>query len=466
MFKITKSSIDLPFHQFEYSQKLYKSEILQHENDLKEYEEIYQHLIDNCNNSNLRPNLELYQQQPYINFNIRLKLIEFLLKMSIRLKILPFVFFRAVKIFDRYCSKRIILLDQSQLIITTCLWIASKIQGGNNHFINLNNIDKMSDIKTINDLGYGSGGKFLGPTERFRLPKLHELVKLCGNKCKYDNSMFKQMELHILTTLNWNFNDASIDDFIMKSQDFNINNNNNEFFKIKEYLSYVSLYSNELIDVNIIDLSKVIVDLINETFNLNENHYYYQTLNGPLNNDEDFFIEGETNLPGYKFDLNTYKFIKKNLIKAILKSSDFLLQLFNSRGPQFLYNQMLMNYNDQFNQLSQSSNSVQNSPSQGNDSFRKDFISSQPPSIPVPYPPSTPTDESYIYKPIPILSHSLIKKFDIKINTNHQHNNSTLSINSSQSINTSNTSIFDLDSRKFGVYTPVSDEDSPIYHFK
>lgn len=308
-------------HQFEYPSHLYKSELIQHNKSLDEYElEIYETFVESLELN--KPNIELYKQQPYLTFSIRLKLIDFLLKMSIRLKILPFVFFKAVKIFDRYCSKRIVLLDQSQLIITTCLWIASKLQGGNNHFINLNNLDKLNSIKTINDLGYGSGGKFKGPTERFRLPKLHELVKLCGAKCKYDQGMFKQMELHVLSTLDWNFNDPSIEEFITYSHEFNVIKDN-EFFKIKEFLSYISLYSYELIDINLIELSKVLVDLINETLNLTNQDYFYQR----INYNKEITIE-----------MSKYNFIKKNLIKSILNCSDFMLKLFNSKGPQqFFY---------------------------------------------------------------------------------------------------------------------------------
>lgn len=307
----------LNFHQYEYPRQLYSSELLHHEKALEEYElDVYESFVQSLRLC--KPNLDLYKQQPYLTFSIRLKLIDFLLKMSIRLKILPFVFFRAVKIFDRYCSKRIVLLDQSQLIITTCLWIAAKLQGGNNHFVNLNNLDKLNSIKTINDLGYGSGGKYKGPTERFRLPKLHELVKLCGAKCKYDQGMFKQIELHVLATLDWNFNAPSIEEFIISSQEFDILNDN-EIFKIKEFLSYIALYSNELIDVSVIELGQVIMDLVNESLNLKPGDPYFQRINYP---------------EGIDIEASHYNFIKKNLIKSIFNSSEFILKLFNTKGPQ------------------------------------------------------------------------------------------------------------------------------------
>ena len=327
------------FVQEKYPKELYQSEIRVHNQSLAEYDlDIYDIMVDLIESS--KPNLSLYKQQPYLTFTIRLKLIDFLLKMSIRLKILPFVFFKAVKIFDRYCSKRIVLLDQSQLIITTCLWIASKIIGGNNHFVNMNNLEKIgfNNFRTISDLGYGSGGKFIGPTERFRLPKLHELVKLCGAKCKYDQGMFKQMEVHVLNTLEWSLNDPSIEEFIIDSHEFNVldddefDDDHIEFFKIKEYLSYVALYSHELIDINIIELGQVIMDIINEVFQLQPTDRNYQTI---LNCDSAHPI---------RFDIARYKHIKKALIKSIFNSSDFMLKVFNSRGPQYLYSQINLQY--------------------------------------------------------------------------------------------------------------------------
>lgn len=343
------------FLQFEYPPQLYRSEIERHSVNVNEYhQEIVATMLHSIKNN--RPNLELYQQQPYLTFAIRGKLIDFLLKMSIRLKILPFVFFRAVKIFDRYCSKRVVLLDQSQLIITTCLWIALKVQGGNNHFVNLSNVGKLSDVKTITDLGYGSGGRLLGPTERFRLPKLHELVKLCGAKCKYDQGMFKQMEIHVLSTLEWSLNDPSIEEFLTNSSEFNItplledSTIAREIFKTKEYLSYVALYCNELIDVDVIELSEAICSITNEALNIRKNDCYYQKVNFVPSNDSDdeFFYESTTTTtttPSNSRHLSM-RVIKQHLISSVKNSSDFILKLFESAGPQQVYNSVMFNNNN------------------------------------------------------------------------------------------------------------------------
>lgn len=311
-----QNSGDRRFVQRDYPSPLYKSELEQHEQVVDEYrEEIFESLLE-TSKSNI-PNAEAFVQQPYMTPAIRAKLLDFLIKMSFRLKALPFVFYKAVKLFDRYCCKRAVILDQTQLIISTCLWIAAKFRGGNNHFVNLGKMDALESVKTINDIGYGTGGKFKGPTERYRMPKLHEFVRLCGSKCNYTPHQFKQMELHILSTLDWSFNDPSIDDFIVSSREYNVLKPN-ELFHIKRFVAYCSLYSTELMDANIVDVSTVVMDLINEMLNLNETGYYHDRLHR-------------------SFNRNTYKRIKKNLIKAVLNASDSIFDMFNTRGPERLH---------------------------------------------------------------------------------------------------------------------------------
>ena len=330
------------FEQELYSSHLYASELSMHEQVVSEYDmDVYEAMIEQMEQN--KPNVNLYKQQPYLTPVVRVKLVEFLLKMSVRLKILPFVFYKAVRLFDRYCCKRIVLLDQSQLIITTCLWIASKVNGGNNHFVNMNNLNKCVDgFRVIGDLGYGSGGKYIGPTERFRLPKLHELVKLCGAKCKYDMGMFKQMELHILSTLDWNLCDPLIEEFIIKSNEFSTfqapgSNDGQistaELFKVKEYLSYISLYSFDLVDTSLLEVGQVISDLINDVFQIDFNSNEYQIVQVPST------LSSRLSYPLSRIDIemSQYKIIKKSLIKAILNTSEYMLNLFNTSGPRYLY---------------------------------------------------------------------------------------------------------------------------------
>lgn len=313
----------LNLKQQEYPAPLYESENLQHDYAIREYaDELYDSLTRLSETR--RPRMELYEQQPALTNDIRIKLINFAVRMSVRLKLLPFVLYRAIKIFDRYCCERVVALDLAQLLVSTCLWISSKIQGGNNHYVNLDNIEQVPSFRTITDLGYGAGGRFNGPTERFRPPKLHELVRLCGSRCNYSKSQFKQMELHILTTLNWELAEPSIEECIITSADFNVANKG-EIFSIKTFLSYMSLFSYELVPVNIFDMGQVTLDLINEVLGLDETDHYFQRLNP---------IFGRHRRA---MDLHYYAYIKEHLLYAVLTHSQNVIKILNLRGAHRLY---------------------------------------------------------------------------------------------------------------------------------
>lgn len=111
------------------------------------------------------------------------------------------VFFHSVRLYDRYCSKRIVLRDQAKLVVATCLWLAAKTWGGCNHI--------------INNVVIPTGGRFYGPNPRARIPRLSELVHYCGDGQVFDESMFLQMERHILDTLNWNIYEPMINDYVL-----------------------------------------------------------------------------------------------------------------------------------------------------------------------------------------------------------------------------------------------------------
>lgn len=324
-------------NQYKYPYQLYKTEVRTHDTCIHEYAPEILEALTSALEAAL-PNIKLYNNQPYISPMVRMKLVDFLLKMSVRLKILPFVFYAAVRIFDRYCLKRIVLLDQAQLIITTCLWIAAKLNGGNNHFANLATDRKNNDIHSILDLGYGGGARFKGPTERYRLPKLNELVKLCGSRCNYDADMFRQMEMHILSALEWKLTDPSIDDFLVYSHEYKITEDDpleaklGEFFKMKEFIAYASCYSYELVGYTPLEVAKVVVDLINSTFSLRESDFRFQTLNQSILMDEAVV------------DYKNYSQIHNHLVLAIVRAPTYLLQLFHTRGPQLLHSLLAANY--------------------------------------------------------------------------------------------------------------------------
>lgn len=104
--------------------------------------------------------------QPEIEWRMRPYLIDFLTRSHLSLRLNQETLFLAINIVDRYSSQRIVFMRHYQLLGATALWIASKYQ------------DKKS-----------------------RVPTLEELQVLCSGA--YDSTMFTQMELHILNTLEW-----------------------------------------------------------------------------------------------------------------------------------------------------------------------------------------------------------------------------------------------------------------------
>lgn len=326
---------DVLIRQHEYPRALSNQETKAHDIAMEEYaDELYQVMMASLEET--RPNLDLYRSQPYITPAIRLKLIDFALKLLVRLKILPFVFSQGVKIFDRYCLSRIVVLAHAQLAVTTCLWIAAKTAGGNNHFANLECPD-VESIKTISDLSHGSGARYLGPTERFRHPRLNELVKLCGSKCNYDDAMFIQMELHILNALDWNFASPCISDYIIASRELRVvregldmDNGSVEMFRIKRFVTYASCYLFELVKYDTLQIATVLLDLINDTLQLQPRDTLYQRLR----------IRSSNGI----IDYTTYYHIRRHLESAIINASPYLLTMFDTRGPQLVHSILNSNH--------------------------------------------------------------------------------------------------------------------------
>lgn len=115
--------------------------------------------------------------QPEIEWEMRPYLLDFLTRSHLSLRLNHETLFLAINIIDRYSSQRIVFVRHYQLLGSTALWIASKYQ----------------DKKT-------------------RVPTLEELKILCSNA--YDSTMFTQMELHILNTLEWSIGHPTVDLFV------------------------------------------------------------------------------------------------------------------------------------------------------------------------------------------------------------------------------------------------------------
>ena len=196
-----KTGLIVTAKQTYYPIELSNAELLTHYETIQEYhEEISQNVL--VQSSKTKPDIKLIDQQPEMNpHQTREAIVTFLYKLSVMTRVSNGIFFHAVRFYDRYCSKRVVLKDQAKLVVGTCLWLAAKTWGGCNHI--------------INNVSIPTGGRFYGPNPRARIPRLSELVHYCGGSDLFDESMFIQMERHILDTLNWDVYEPMINDYIL-----------------------------------------------------------------------------------------------------------------------------------------------------------------------------------------------------------------------------------------------------------
>lgn len=113
--------------------------------------------------------------QPEIQWFMRPFLLDFLVELHTSFKLQPQTLFLCLNIIDRYCLKRIVFKRHYQLVGCTALWIAGKYE------------DK-----------------------KLRVPTLKDLTLMC--RSAYDEEMFIQMEMHILSTLDWNLVHPNLED--------------------------------------------------------------------------------------------------------------------------------------------------------------------------------------------------------------------------------------------------------------
>lgn len=196
-----KTGLIVTAKQTYYPIELSNAELLTHYETIQEYhEEISQNML--VQSSKTKPDIKLIDQQPEMNpHQTREAIVTFLYQLSVMTRVSNGIFFHAVRFYDRYCSKRVVLKDQAKLVVGTCLWLAAKTWGGCNHI--------------INNVSIPTGGRFYGPNPRARIPRLSELVHYCGGSDLFDESMFIQMERHILDTLNWDVYEPMINDYIL-----------------------------------------------------------------------------------------------------------------------------------------------------------------------------------------------------------------------------------------------------------
>ncbi|KAI0464065.1 hypothetical protein LJB42_001666 [Komagataella kurtzmanii] len=221
----------------QYPNSLVFKEVTTHRDVVGEYvKELSMSSFEDANM--FKPDINLISQQPQLTLDLRSPLLDFLFKVFIKTRICSHLFYRSVRLLDRYCSKRIVLVDQAQLVASTCLWIVAKVDGGCSHCLSSSSCP--------------IGGRFEGPTKRARIPRLTELCQLCGPSCNYDEGMFIQMERHILDTLSWSVTEPGIDEWIM---DVDSSQNMANFLpldkeaaiSLKEFMINCTLYNPELI---------------------------------------------------------------------------------------------------------------------------------------------------------------------------------------------------------------------------
>lgn len=137
----------------------YRSDIIQHMAVMEEH---------------TRCDPEMIAMQPELQWHMRPYLLDFLVESHMGLQLSTETLFLAVNIADRYSSKRVVFKRHYQLVGCTALWIASKY----------------SDKKN-------------------KVPTLEELKMICCQA--YEAHMFTQMELHILSTLEWSVGHPTVD---------------------------------------------------------------------------------------------------------------------------------------------------------------------------------------------------------------------------------------------------------------
>lgn len=204
---------------------LSNQELLTHFQTIQDY---YEEISDNIYNKNCKnqPDINLILQQPELQpINItRNNIVNFIYQVSLLTRCFnPIVFHATCRTYDRYSSKRVILKQQQKLVAATCLWMVAKSYGGCNHIIN-------NEVVATN-------GRFKGPVMRARIPRLKELVQIIHQfnkqeqkKCNLqgsvddtlsvDEQMLKQMEKHILDTLQWEIIEPLLAEYIMNVDEF------------------------------------------------------------------------------------------------------------------------------------------------------------------------------------------------------------------------------------------------------
>ncbi|ODQ80230.1 hypothetical protein BABINDRAFT_20274, partial [Babjeviella inositovora NRRL Y-12698] len=282
--------------------------------------------------------VQLIDMQPEIKWYMRPYLLDFLSETHYSLRLQPQTYFLAWSIIDRYCSKRVVFKKHYQLVGCTALLIAAKYE------------DKKS-----------------------RVPTLQDLVHL--TRQTYDETMFMQMERHILTTLEWSLGQPTYEEClqlaISTSVDFNQltpvkkHRPNGESMltsltEMGRFFCEIALYDKSflhfpvsLVAIAANSLASQMLDIPSTAARLQHiiAHFYLQSARDSYTHDDEFFFEDEENcaprvtgafLSGFNEDaLLSIKKITLLFMTSLTSVSEFVQRKYQELGVCQVINQYI-----------------------------------------------------------------------------------------------------------------------------
>ncbi|GMM45604.1 cyclin [Pichia kluyveri] len=281
-------------------------------------------------------NPSMIDLQPEVKWYMRPYLVNFIIQMHSSLRLKPQTLFLCWNIIDRYCAKRIAFKQHYQLIGCTSLWIASKYE------------DKKS-----------------------RVPNIKELNTMCSNV--YDDSMFKEMEIHILSTLNWSIGHTTLEDILQLAVKFSdpdgkeLLNKPLHLYKgntptvsailaVSRYLCELSLYKRNFLNysTSLIGISSFLMacSILNMNVGSNFLNNIYQNFESYINDNDNNTKNNNNNNNNNKIDndddnklfgpfisgfngidtINEIRKITIELFKSLLNPSEVLIEKYTPLG--------------------------------------------------------------------------------------------------------------------------------------
>jgi len=131
VFAPESASNSLPEEDFSYQYTGHVDDIDAHEVDNPLYvtdyvQDMYQHFRQQEIEKQVNPNYML--KQSYINSKMRGILVDWLVEVHLRFKLVPETLYLCVSLIDRFLSKREVTRSKLQLVGVTCMFIASKYE--------------------------------------------------------------------------------------------------------------------------------------------------------------------------------------------------------------------------------------------------------------------------------------------------------------------------------------------------